>query len=57
MADKVIHHVEVATVQNWVNTDLVRVLRVEGDQLILQTPRPSVGGVIQTSELVWERLK
>lgn len=56
-ADKVIHHVEVATVQNWVNTDLVRVLRVEDDRLTLQTPPLSVGGVIQTSELVWERLK
>lgn len=56
-ADKVIHHVEVASVQNWVNTDLVRVLKVEGDRITLQTPPLSVGGVIQTSELVWERFK
>ena len=55
--DQVIHHVEVASVENWVNTDLVRLLRLEGDRITLQTPPLSVGGVIQTSELVWERIK
>ena len=55
--DKVIHHVEVASVENWVNTDLVRIAKVDGNRLTLQTPPLSVGGVMQTSELVWERIR
>jgi hypothetical protein len=55
--DQVVHHVEVATVQNWVNTDLVRLLKFEVDRIRLQTPPLSVGGVVQTSELVWQRIK
>lgn len=55
--DKVTHHVEVATVENWVNTDLVRILTFNGDRITLRTPPQSVGGIMQTSELVWERIK
>jgi len=55
--DKVTHHVEVSTVENWVNTDLVRLVRLEGDRLMLVTPPSSVGGAIRTTELVWERIK
>lgn len=39
------------------NTDLVRILKFDGGRITLQTPPLSVGGVIQTSELVWERIK
>ena len=56
-SDKVIHHVEVSSVENWVNTDLVRLFRVEGDRLTLRTPPMSVGGRMQTTELIWERVK
>ena len=55
--DKVIHHVEVASLQNNVNTDQVRSVKLEGDRLTLRTPPISRGGVLQTWELVWERLK
>jgi hypothetical protein len=44
-------------VENWVNTDLVRLARLKGDQLTLVTPPLSVGGAIRTTELVWERIK
>ena len=54
---KVIHHVEIASVENWVNTDLIRVLRFDGDRITLTTPPLSVGGKVQTTELVWERVK
>ena len=54
---KVTHHVEVSTVENWVNTDLVRLARLKGDQLTLVTPPLSVGGAMRTTELVWERIK
>ena len=55
--DKVIHHVEIASVENWVNTDLIRLIRFDGDRITLTTPPLSVGGKIQTTELVWERVK
>lgn len=55
--DKVVHHVEIASVENWVNTDLVRLIKLEGDRITLRTPPLSVGGTIITSELVWERVK
>ncbi|MDQ3665224.1 MAG: SgcJ/EcaC family oxidoreductase [Acidobacteriota bacterium] len=55
--DKVIHHVEISSVPNWVNTDLIRVIKFEGDRIIVRTPPMSVGGTIQTTELVFERVK
>lgn len=55
--DKVTHHVEISSVQNWVNTDMVRVVKFEGDRITLRTPPLSVGGTIQTTDLVWERVK
>ena len=55
--DKVIHHVEAASIQNWVGTDLIRMVRFQGDQIILRTPTMSVGGKMITTELVWTRAK
>jgi len=46
-----------ASVQNWVGTDLVRLVRLEDNKITLMTPPISVGGQIRTTELVWERLK
>lgn len=55
--DKVIHHVEVASLPNEVNTDQVRFVKLQGDRLTLRTPPMLRGGVPLTLELVWERLK
>jgi lipocalin-like protein len=55
--DRVTHHVEVASFQNWVNTDLIRTVRHDRDRITLRTPPTSVGGVTRTTELVWERVK
>jgi hypothetical protein len=55
--DSVVHHVEVASVENWVNTDLIRVLKIDGDRVALRTPPLSIGGTVQTVELAWERVK
>lgn len=55
--NKIVHHVEISTVENWVDTDLVRQARFEGAKLILTTPTLSVGGKQQITELVWERMK
>jgi hypothetical protein len=56
MEDTVIHHVEISSLQNWVNTDLVRLIKFQGDRIILVTPPTSISGKIQTWELVWERV-
>lgn len=56
--DKVIHHVEAASMQNLVNTDLVRFMaKVGRDQLILRTAPLLKGGERVTQQLVWERMK
>ena len=54
--DRIIHRVEIASVQNWVDTDLVRLVRVQNNRITLTTPPISVGGQIRTTELVWERI-
>ncbi len=53
--NQVIHHVQLASVQNWVGTELVRVLELEGDQLALRTPPMVVGGSSLITDLLWER--
>jgi hypothetical protein len=55
--DKVVHHVEVASLQNLVHTDQVRLVTLKGDRLSLRTPSSPVGGVSHDAELVFERIK
>ena len=55
--NKVVHHVEISSVQNWVNTDMVRLVKFDGDRITLRTPPLSVGGTTQATDLVWERMK
>jgi hypothetical protein len=56
--DKVIHHVEAASLQNFVNTDFVRfITKVDRDRLVLRVPPLLKGGERVTQELVWERMK
>ena len=52
---QVVHHVDVASVENWVGTDLVRSLTWEGADLVLRTPELLVGGLPRVTELVWRR--
>jgi hypothetical protein len=54
--DKVSHHVEISSIQNYVDRDLVRSVKFEDDRIILVTPPTPVNGKIQTVELTWERL-
>ena len=54
--DKVIHHIEISSIQNYVDKDLVRTVKFQGDQLILVTPPTSMNGKMQTLELIWQRL-
>jgi hypothetical protein len=54
--DKVIHHVEVCSIPNYVGKDLVRGVKFQGDQIVLVTPPTLVNGTIQSIELIWLRL-
>src|SRR5271155_179775 len=55
--DKVTHHIEVSSFQNWVNTDQSRSLAFEGSRVTFRTGPLMLGGKLQIAEVVWERLK
>ena len=44
--DRVTHRVEAASVQNWVNTDLVRTVKFQGNRLIIRTPPGALIGAV-----------
>jgi Lipocalin-like domain len=52
-----VHHIEVASLQNRVNTDQTRFVTLRGNRLYLRNTPQSRGGVVVTIESVWERLK
>lgn len=54
--DRLIYHVEVSSIQNWVGTDLTRIIRFQGNRLTTRTPTTVKGGVQQVIELMWERV-
>ena len=53
--DKVTHHIEISSIQNYVDKDLVRSVKFQDDQITLVTPPTLVNGKIQTVELIWQR--
>jgi hypothetical protein len=55
--DKVTHYIEISSIQNYVNRELVRTVKFHGDQIILVTPPTPVNGKVQTVELIWQRLR
>jgi lipocalin-like protein len=54
--DKVTHHVEISSIQNYVGRDLIRNIEFRGDQIVLVTPPTRIDGKIQIVELIWQRL-
>lgn len=54
--DKMTHHVEISSIQNYVGKDLVRDVKLQGDRLTLTAPPTLVNGRIQSVELIWQRL-
>jgi hypothetical protein len=54
--DTVVHDVEVASIEDWVGSAMVREVELDGDRLTLRTPRVAVAGVRGRFELVWERV-
>jgi hypothetical protein len=55
--DKVVHHIEVASLQNWVNTEQTRMLSFQGSRLTVRNTPQLRGGTLVTLESVWERTK
>ncbi len=55
--DTIIHHIEVSTYQNYVGTDLVRRVDLNGDLLKLLMPVYEEGGVTVRRWLEWRRLR
>ncbi len=55
--DKMVHHVEIASLQNWVNTDQTRFVTLQGDRMSVRNTPQLRAGVMITIESVWERLK
>ncbi len=54
--DKIVHHVEASWVPNQVGTDLVRLVKLQGDHLVLRTPPMMDGGQHTVAELIWKRM-
>ena len=50
--NQVIHHLDVSLIPDWVNTDLIRDVKLNGNQLVLTLP---VMGNVYT-DLTWERV-
>jgi Lipocalin-like domain len=55
--DKVVHSIEISSIQNYVNKELVRSVKFQGDNIVLVAPPSMVNGRMQTIELVWRRLE
>ena len=53
--NRITHHVQISSVPNWVDTDLVRTFAAADDVLTLTTPPMTIGGVVQTTVLRWKR--
>ena len=54
--DKVVTHVEVASLQNWVNTDQTRFVTLQGNRMFVRNTPMLRAGIMVTIESVWERL-
>lgn len=52
---KVLHHVEASSYENWVGTDLVRLLELRGDNVVLKTVPQPQAGILSVVELEWKR--
>jgi hypothetical protein len=55
--DRVIHHVTTSFFPNWIGTDLVRVMQLDGNLLTLSVPPVLGKGKTRTIRLTWRRLE
>jgi hypothetical protein len=54
--DKVIHRVEVSSIQSLVDKDLIRTVKFEEDRIVLTTPPTAIQGQAQIIDLTWQRI-
>jgi hypothetical protein len=56
---EVTHHVEAASMPNDVGTDLKRLVKLNGDRLVLTVVKPYLRGglMVRSQELIWKRLR
>lgn len=54
--DKVTHHIEISSIENYVGKDLVRTVTLHEDRITLVTPPTPMNGRNQTVKLIWQRL-
>jgi Lipocalin-like domain len=54
---EVVHSVTVSLIPNWVGTQQVRRLAIDGDKITLSTPQISYGGPSRIASLVWQRME
>ena len=57
--EEVVHHVEAASLPNDVGADLTRLVKLDGDQLVLLVAKPYLRGgmMVRSQQLIWKRLK
>ena len=53
--DRIVHHVEVASLPQWQGTDQERIFSIDGDRLTLETVKLQIAAAIPTGYLIWER--
>lgn len=54
--NRLTHHLEAASSQNWVGTDLPRIVTLTGKRVKLEAPMRGRHGVVQKFEQIWERM-
>ncbi len=54
--NKVIHHVEIASVPNRIGKSLTRNFKIDGNRVTLHTPQSKSDDISKKFELIWERV-
>ncbi len=54
--NRVVHHVEVASLPQWCGIDQERIFKIDGARLILETPPLTINAQAPTAYLIWERV-
>jgi hypothetical protein len=54
--NRVVHHVEVASLPQWCGIDQERIFKIDGTRLILETPPLAINAQAPTGYLIWERV-
>ncbi len=54
--DRIVHHVEVASLPQWSGQDQERIFKLDGQRLILETPPLAIASQAPIAYLIWERV-